>query len=169
VTLVKKTGVTKKKRNRKREPEKAYVRNINGTFVLFTKFAGYRGTRAILYSGKLDMVWSKPLAAAKCLAEIIRTNPSAGWRLLRQVVEWRRNEKGYLPKMMQKLGEYLEDQDQVFDKKDYQIIDIVQQHPDFTIKEITFELSKQYPEQKWTEQKLKTLARRVQRLLENFQ
>jgi len=177
---MKKKGVTHKKLRLKRaklkkepceaaEPEpQAYLREINGAFVLFRKSAGYKGARAILYSGKLAQSCNKPLAVAKYLFEEIRINPSVGWRLLEQECKFPAgNEKGYLPKMLQKVGEYLEDQHQVFDKKDYQIVEIVNQHPHYTIKEITFELSKQYPEQKWTERKLKTLARRVQRLLEN--
>jgi hypothetical protein len=170
---MKKAGVTKKKRNRKREREK------DGTFVLFRKLVGPRrsvlegwtGThsyaRAILYSGKLVQYPDSTLAVAKYLAEEIRTDPPTGWRLVAQQVKRRRNVKGFVPKMLKALGEYLEDEQLVFNKMDSQIADIVAQHPDYTVKEITFELSKKYPEQKWTEQKLKTLARRVQRLLKN--
>jgi hypothetical protein len=123
--------------------------------------------KTILYSGKLDQIWGTPLGSAKWIAEEIRTNPSVGWRLFEQEVQLRRNEKGYVSKMVKALVKYLEDQQPMFDQVDYQLVDIVEQNPQYTIKEITYALSKKYPEQKWTEQKLKTLARRVQRLLEN--
>jgi hypothetical protein len=121
-----------------------------------------RSGRTILYSGKLDQIWGTPLGAAKWLAEEIRANPSVGWRLVEQERKLRRNVKGYLPKMMRKLGEYLEDEQAVFDQVDYKIIDIVEQHPDYTIKEITAALSEDFPKRKWA-----ALTRRVQRLLEN--
>ena len=159
----KKAGVTRKKHERKKKPLQAYLLDINGTFVLCRKSAAYAGERAILYSGKLDKSCSKPLAVAKYLFEEIRINPSVGWRLLEQECKFPAgNEKGYLPKMMQKVGEYLEDQQPVFAKMDHKIVDIVNQHPDFTIKQITAELDKQYPGRKF-----ETLARRVQRLLKN--
>jgi len=123
--------------------------------------------RGILYWGRRVQTLVTPLAVAKVLAEELRVNPSVGAQLLMKVVQGRRNVKGFVPRIMKLLGEYLEAEQPVFDKMDYQIVDIVQQHPDYTIKEITFELSKEYPEEKWTERKLKTLARRVQRFLEN--
>jgi hypothetical protein len=161
----------RRKRNRKREGEKslpaaepqAYLRDINGTLVLFRKSAGYAGERAILYSGKLDKSCSKPLAVAKYLFEEIRINPSAGWRLLEQECKFPAgNEKGYLPKMMQKVGEYLEAQQPVFAEMDRKIVDIVNQHRDYTIKEIAAELDKQFPGRKFD-----TLEKRVRRLLKN--
>jgi hypothetical protein len=118
--------------------------------------------KTILYCGKLDRILGKPLGTAKLIAEEIRTNPSVGWRLLEQEWKLRRNVKGYLPKMMQKLGEYLEDEQPLFDEVDYKIVDIVNQHPELTIKEITSELSKQFPERKWG-----ALTRSVQRLVKD--
>jgi hypothetical protein len=116
----------------------------------------------ILYCGKLDRILGTPLGTAKLIAEEIRTNPPVGWRLLAQEVDLRRNVKGYLPQMMQKLGEYLENQQPLFDEVDYKIVDIVNQHPELTIKEITSELSKQFPERKWD-----ALTRCVQRLVKD--
>jgi hypothetical protein len=150
-----------------REPQ-AYLRNINGTFVLFRKSAGYKGARAIIYSGKLAQSCNKPLAVAKYLFEEIRINPSVGWRLLEQECKFPSvNEKGYLPKMMQKVGEYLEEGQPMFAKIDHDIADIVNQHPQYTIKETASALVKQNPEQ-YAKRKWKTLTRRVERLLENF-
>jgi hypothetical protein len=149
------------------EPE-PHLCEIHGEFVLMRKSAGYKGARAILYAGKLVQGCNKPLAVAKYLAEEIRLNPSVGWRLLKQECKFpAENEKGYLPKMLKALGKLLEDQQQVFDKKDHQIVELKSQHPHYTNWEITSELSKQYPEQKWPEQKLKTLLRRVERLLKD--
>jgi hypothetical protein len=175
--------------------EQDYVRDVDGTFVFFHGFLPgaklserqleaerrrlsqrvfptsprrpVRDAKTSLYLGKLDRIWGKPLAAVKWIAEEIRTNPSVGWRLLEQQCKLRGNVKGFVPKMLKALGKCLEDEQPVFDKMDYQIVDIVQQHPDYTIKEITSAVSEQYPERKWTEPKLKTLARRVQRLLKH--
>ena len=117
--------------------------------------------KGILYWGKFDKIWGKPLGMAKWLAEGIRANPSVGWQMVEEERKLRRHEKGYLPKMMQKLGEYLEDEQPVFKPMDHAIADIVQRHPDYTIKQITSELSKQYPNQ-WD-----ALEKRVQRLLKD--
>ena len=152
---MKKKGVTKKKRNLKLDPkltERICPPPPPGPVA-----------KTILYSGKLDKIWGTPLGAAKWIAEEIRTNPSVGWRLLRQEVELRRNVKGYLPKMMQKLGEYLEQQQPVFDQVDYDIVDIVQKNPDYTIKQITTAVWD--PKEKWTEEKWDALEKRVRRLL----
>jgi hypothetical protein len=121
-----------------------------------------RYARGILYSGKLDQTWGKPLATAKWLAEELRFNPSVGVRLLEQQVALRWKTPGYLSKMFKDLDNYLQAQQPVFDKLDYTIVDIVDQHPHYTIKQITSALSEQYPERKWN-----ALTRRVQRLLKN--
>ena len=70
--------------------------------------------------------------------------------------------------MLKALGKCLKDGQPVFDKMDYAILNIVVQHLDFvehldyTIKEITAELSEQYPNTKFD-----TLEKRVRRLLKN--
>jgi len=200
---MKKTGVTQKKRNRKREREKApvqateakpqdYVRDIDGTFVGFHGFLPgaklsaqqlqevrrlalqrvfprlprhpVRDAKTSLYTGKLDKIWGSPLAVAKILAEELRTNPWVGFQRLAKEVQWHWNIKGFVPKMLKLLGKYLEEERSVFDQVDYDIVDIVNQHPDYTIKQITSELKgrKEYRKQKWG-----TLTKRVQRLLKH--
>ena len=158
----KKAGVTRKKHERKKKPLQAYLLDINGTFVLCRKSAAYAGERAILYSGKLDKTWSKPLAVAKYLSKkfaLTRRSDGGYWS---KSASSPRGTKRISPQNVQKVGKYLEDQQPVFAKMDHKIVDIVNQHPDFTIKEITAELDKQYPGRKF-----ETLARRVQRLLKN--
>jgi hypothetical protein len=123
--------------------------------------------KAILYSGKLAQSWNKPLTVAKYLAEELRANPPYGAALLMKEVLWHWDVEGFVPKMLETLITYLKDQQPVFGKIDYQIADIVEQHPDYTISQITSTLIEQNPKQ-YAKQKRETLERRVQRLLENF-
>ena len=89
--------------------------------------------RDILYYGKLLQMWDSPKAVAKYLAEELRVSPfGAGAEELKKMVQNRWNVPGFVPKMLKLLGEYLEDQQPVFDKVDYAIVDIVDQHPHFT-------------------------------------
>jgi hypothetical protein len=166
------------RRNRKREREKEPRQEAEpgpydglwesyGNKVPFWKFAASRDARSIIYDAKLGPIWDKPLAVAKYLAEELRANLPHGVDLLGREVELHWKEKGFVPKMLLALSTYVKDEQPMFDKMDYKIAEIVQQHPYYTIKEITFAVSKQYPERKWTERKLKTLARRVQRLVKN--
>jgi hypothetical protein len=178
------------------EPEpQTYLREINGTFVLFRGFppgaklsaqqleAERRlalqrifpslprrsvPAKTILYCGKLDQIWGSPLGAAKWIAEEIRTDPWVGWRLLAQQEKLHWKEKGYILKMWRALSKYLADQKPLFGEMDYQIADIVQQHPDYTIKQITSALYEQDPKRKWDEREWETLEKRVRRLLKNF-
>jgi hypothetical protein len=123
--------------------------------------------KAILYSGKLAQSWNKPLTVAKYLAEELRANPPYGAALLMKEVLWHWNVEGFVSKMLEALITYLKDQQTVFAKIDYQIADIVQRYPNYTISEITSTLVEENPKQ-YAKQKRKTLERRVQRLLENF-
>jgi hypothetical protein len=109
---MKKTGVTKKKRNQKLEQEKEpcqraakripqyELRKINGTLVLVPRFAG---PRASLYSGKLNP--DSPRAVAKYLAEELRASRPAGTQSLVKEIQWRWPVKGFFPKMLKALGE----------------------------------------------------------------
>jgi hypothetical protein len=124
--------------------------------------------KTTLYCGKLDQIWGSPLGAAKWIAEEIRTDPWGGWRLLAQEEKLHWKEKGYVLKMWRALSKYLADQKPLFGEMDYQIADIVQQHPDYTIKQITSALYEQDPKRKWDEREWETLEKRVRRLLKNF-
>jgi hypothetical protein len=173
-----------------------YVRDIDGTFVGFHGFLPgaklseqqlqaerrrvlqrslfpplprrpVRSAKTILYCGKLDQIWGSPLGAAKWIAEEIRTDPWVGWRLLAQQEKLHWKEKGYVLKMWRTLIKYLADQKPLFREMDYQIADIVQQHPDYTIQEITSALYEQDPKRKWDQRKWDTLERYVRRFLKN--
>jgi hypothetical protein len=173
-----------------------YVRDIDGTFVGFHGFLPgaklseqqlqaerrrvlqrslfpplprrpVRSAKTILYCGKLDQIWGSPLGAAKWIAEEIRTDPWGGWRLLAQQEKLHWKEKGYVLKMWRTLIKYLADQKPLFREMDYQIADIVQQHPDYTIQEITSALYEQDPKRKWDQRKWDTLERYVRRFLKN--
>jgi hypothetical protein len=176
---MKKKGVTKKKRNRKlerlffkttfppgirfSEEQLQAARQIALQHALPRLLRCPVGSgKTILYSGKLARIWGTPLSAAKLLAEELRHSPSVGARLLAQEILLRWNVKGFVPKMFKALGKYLEDPQPVFDQVDYKIIHIVEQHPQFTIKQITSALNEQYPRRKWD-----TLEKRVRRLLKN--
>jgi len=126
----------------------------------FLEIAAARNARSILCDGKLD--WDNPLDVAEYLAEELRANLPQGLWSLKREIELRWNVKGFVPKMLKALGKYLEDQQTVLDTVDYKIADIVEQHPEFTIKEITSELSKEFPERKWG-----ALTRRIQRLVKD--
>ena len=175
--------------------EQTYLRETGGTFVLFRGFppgaklseqqlqAERRRVlqrifptlprravpaKTILYCGKLDQIWGSPLGAAKWIAEEIRTDPWVGWQLLAQQEKLHWKEKGYILKMWRALSKYLADQKPLFGEMDYQIADIVQQHPDYTIKQITSALYEQDPKRKWDEREWERLEKRVRRLLKNF-
>jgi hypothetical protein len=171
---MKKKGVTKKKRNRKvlaqraapgaklSEQQLQAVRCLALQRVLpESPRRPVRSAKTILYSGKLDKTWGKPLGKAKWLAEELRANPSVGVRLLEQEVVLHWKTPGYLAKMFNLLDEYLADSQPVFDKVDYKIANIAAQHPDYTIKQITSDLAKQYPKREWD-----TLEKCVRRLLQ---
>jgi hypothetical protein len=124
--------------------------------------------RRFLYAAKVVPNPDNPSAVAKYLAEELRIFPLYGARSLARIVERRWNDKHFVPRMLKALGKCLKDGQPVFDKVDYAILNIVVQHLDFvehldyTIKEITAELSEQYPNTKWD-----TLEKRVRRLLKN--
>ena len=115
------------------------------------------------YTGKIDQLSDSPSGVAKILSDFLRADPEKGGLMLMREVEWRREEKGFVPKMLSAMGRYLEEQQPVFDKMDYQVADIVTEHPDYTIKEITSAISEQYPKWKWD-----TLERRIRRLLKGY-
>jgi hypothetical protein len=193
---MKKTGVTKKKRVRKHERKKEpwpqdVPRKISGTFLVFQKTDSggpseqqlqaerrflrvveglFRRTdtyqKAILYSGKLSQTWDNPRTVAKYLAEELRAFLPYGAALLMKEVEWHWNVKGFVPEMLKALAEYLKDEQPVFRKVDYKIVDIVEQHPNCTVKDITSELYPQLHEQ-YSDQKWNALTRHVQRFLKN--
>jgi hypothetical protein len=118
--------------------------------------------RTILYYGKLVPNRDSPRAVARYLAEELRASPWYGARSLMRIVELRWNVKGFVPKMLKALDKCLKDGQPMFDKMDYDIVSIVEQHPLYTIKEITAALAKQYPKRKFD-----TLEKRVRRLVKN--
>jgi len=125
--------------------------------------------RTILYRAKVGNR-DDPFAVAKYLAEEFRANPRLGVDRLADTLEvrWKQQDEAdcfkFVGKMLKVLGEYLETEQPVFSKLDHGTIEIVMQHPCYTIKEITEALSKRHPRQKWD-----TLEKSVRRLLENVQ
>src|SRR5262249_17784422 len=110
-------------------------------------------------------------AVSKYLAEEFRADPSFGARKLGRMLGnyWTWEMQGraadyfkFVGKMLKTLGAYLEKDQPVFSKEDRDIIEIVMQHPCYTIKEITAAISKKHPRQKWD-----TLEKGVRRLVKN--
>jgi hypothetical protein len=121
-----------------------------------------RSPSGLLLIAKVHPNWNNPRAVAKGLAQEIFEFPSSGARELGWVIERRWGDRRFLSRMLIALGEYLLEGPSVFDKVEHDIAGIVAQHPHYTIKEITAELSKRYPRREWD-----TLEKRVRRLLKN--